>query len=209
VTDQIYGPVVTPADVADATVAWLRYWLPSYLAFMERRTGRDVGALEMPWSWAKKSRFDRQAPEQLPAAIIVSPGTVSAPRRNGDGSVSATWRVSPAILLRGVDAEDAQDKAAVYGSAIALIALQHPAMKSGVHPDGFASSIELDGISTDLVPVNYMPIGAAVEVALNVHVAAIGDALAGPAQPEVTEPNDWPTIDGIDDVHITLTKETP
>lgn len=204
----VYGPIVTGNDVEQATISWLRYWLPSYLAELERRTGRTPGALELPFSWSTKNRFDRQPPEQVPAAIVVSPGLAGKPERGGDGTVAAWWRIGVAVVLRGVDAEDANEKAKLYGAAVRTIALQHPALKSGDHPDGFASAVELVDEGYDDVPADYLPIGAVAAVDLNVKVADIGDALAGPAVPDVAVPADWPVVGAIDDITVTIEKES-
>jgi hypothetical protein len=204
----VFGAIVTGGDVEVAVIGWLKHWLPTYLAEMERRTGRAAGVLPMPRSWLRKNRFDRQPPDQLPAAILISPGLAGKPVRNGDGSLAAWWRIELAIVCAGRDEESSNELAKLYGAAIRTLALQHPALTSAEHPAGFASSIEIAGEGYDGVPADYLPVGATVAVDLNVQVAEIANAYGGPAVPDLA-PSDWPEIDGIDDVHITLTKETP
>jgi hypothetical protein len=203
----VFGTIITGGDVEQAAIAWLKWWLPTYLREMERITSRPVGVLESPFSWSTSNRFDRRPDRQLPAAVVISPGLAGKPARAGDGSISAWWRIGIAIIVRGADQEDANEIVKLYGAAIRTLAVQRPAFSSDVHPDGFANGCELVDESYDDVPTNYLPVGASVEVDLNVQVGGISHALAGPSAP-APDPVDWPTVASADDVHITLEKET-
>lgn len=175
----IFGPVITGNDVENAVTTTLRLWLPTYLAEMERHSGRPAGVLPAPRSWSTVSVFHQYNDQQLPAAIVVSPGTADEPERHGDGTYSVTWDVVVAILVKGQTAANANELAKLYATAVRMIALQ----KGGL--GGFASSTDWGGETNDEAPPDYLPVGWVTGVPLRVRVDAVVTAFGGPATPDL------------------------
>lgn len=178
----VFGPVITGNDVGDAVKAWLVHWLPSYLAEAERDSGRDPGTLPMPRSWSKVPVFSRYNEQQLPAALIVSTGTDEISRR-GDGTYGATFGVTAFVLAQGKDRENALELADRYAGSIARLAVDKPSIL------GFAEGTDFLGFVPADLPVDYMPNGWTVGVALGIRVNAVVTATGGPSVPDL-DPSD-------------------
>jgi hypothetical protein len=73
-----------------------------YLDEVVRQTGATVRS-ERPRTVAVRQKARRFADEQLPALIIVCPGTVGEPERGGDGSYAAAWQMTVAAVTQATD----------------------------------------------------------------------------------------------------------
>lgn len=175
----IFGPVITGNDVENAVTDTLKLWMPTYLAEMERVSGRDPGVLPAPRSWSTVSTFYQYNDQQLPAAIVVSPGTDGEPERRGDGTYTAVWDVVVAILVKGQDAANANELAKLYAAAVRMIALQKGSL------GGFAAGTDWFGETNDEVPPDYLPVGWVTGVPLRVRVDGVVTAFGGPATPDL------------------------
>lgn len=203
----VFGRIVIASDAETALVDTLQAWLPSYLAELERRTGREPGAVPMVRSWRRSNRFYRFPQDQLPAAIVISPGTTGAPERRGDGTIDAWYRLGIAIVCAANTAEATNELAKLYAAAVRTAVLQQPALAgdpSDPHP--FAARVVFVGETTDDVPAEYLEIGCTAQVEFDVLVEGIADAAAGPAETTVDAPTDLPVVTSH---HIDIEVEDP
>lgn len=194
----VFGPIVTGSAVEDAVEAHLKLWLPTYLAELERQTGRAVGSVPAPRSYLVTTRLEKRPEDQIPACIIISPGLSGPPERAGDGTITAWWRIEVAIAASAKDRETSNELAKLYGAAIRTLLLQQPSL------GGVANAISLVGESYDEVPTNLLDVGSYALVHADVQVAAITDTNGGPSHPD-TAPADWPLVDSS---HIIVRKES-
>lgn len=190
----VFGTVVTGDMVEDATIAHLQNWLPTYLGELERVTGREPLSVQMPRSYSTVARFSHRPQEQLPAVIVVSPGIVGTPERRGDGSVSAWFRIEIGVLSAGRAGvvEDGGRLAKLYGAAVRVLMLQHPAL------GGIASATTLSGESYDVLPTDMVEVAQVALCLFDVQIPEIGNTDSGPTVP-VTPPDvpgDWPVVSG-------------
>jgi hypothetical protein len=192
----VFGPMISGADVETAMVSTLQAWLPTYLAELERRTGRAPGDLPMPRSWRRTNRFYRYPADQLPAAIVVSPGTADKPEKLGDGTVNVWWRIGIVILCSASTPEATNELAKLYAAALRTIIFQEPSLAGDpADPHPFANSVRFVGETTDDVPAEYLEIGATAQVEFDVLVTGIVDATLGPLEPTIGPPPDWSTVE--------------
>jgi hypothetical protein len=122
-TVDIFGDIIDADTIEQAALTTLQAWLPDHLAHQERRRPAVAalvpgGHFIAPRSWPTVSDFNLKAEDQLPAVVLVSPGTVGAPRRERGGQYSATWRLEVAIGVAGRDEAEARQIASIYLAAI-------------------------------------------------------------------------------------------
>lgn len=192
----IFGPIVTASTVEQATIATLQAWLPTYIAELERREGLDPGSVAAIRSWATVNKFRRAPQEQLPAAIVVSPGISQPPERRGDGLIDAWWRIGVAIVVFASTREATNDLAKLYAAAVRTIIVQKPALAGDpAAPEPLATRVQLISELSDDVPPDYLEVGATGQVEFDVLVEGIAQASTGPAEPTVDVPPNWPVVE--------------
>lgn len=197
----IFGPIVTGADVEAAVIAHLKQWLPSYLAELERRTGRSPGVLPAPRSFDTVNTFALKPGDQLPACVVISPGLADTPHRRGDGVYNGWFRIGVAVCCSAATQADSNELSKLYAAAIRTLFVHKPSL------DGFASGLELVAEGYDHTPPDYLAVGAVAEVDVDVEVAAISQASMGPAEPAPAPdpaPADAPDVSA---TQLTVTKE--
>jgi hypothetical protein len=176
-------------------------WLPSTLAQACRLHGLAPDALPQPTTWKVVPTIDAMAADQLPALFVTSPGAAPAAEQDGDGDVSATWRMQTFVIVRGQTFEDVARDVAIYTLAVRLAAVQHPTL-SGIARDAVWAGETYDVLD----PTAGRTLGGG-RVDLDVTVDVAHNVLAGPAvppdDPYALPPAD-PTVDdtGIEDGHL-------
>lgn len=194
----VFGPVVNGSDVEAAAIATFQDWYPTYLAELERRTGRAPQSLPIPRSYTTAAEFAQQDGAQLPAVIVVSPGTLDAPERFGDGSYAAWWRLEIAVLVTARDKASANDVAKLFAAATRMILLQQSTL------GGLARAIEWAGDSYTDAPADFTSVGAVGGSAFDVLVNGVVTDLAGPKTPDL-DPGD---LGEVQTVTTTLERST-
>lgn len=118
VRQTLIGP--DPADLSKG-------WLVAHLAHQERRRGLAARALPQPKSWPTVSEFDIEAHEQMPAVVIVSPGTIGEPEHDR-GVYRTVWRIETAVAIAGKDEVQGRMLAALYLAAVKGALIQNPTL---------------------------------------------------------------------------------
>lgn len=188
-TDNLFGPIVTPLDVENAVTATFVKWMPSYLAELERRTDRDAGVLPAPKSWATVGPELEKPSNSVgwPAGIVLSSGTLETPQRRGDGLYDVWFDIRVAVLVQGVSRQNASELAKLYATAAWLAVMQHP------KPEGLAGRMVWAGAVFSNLPAN-IRFGAGTEIALEVLAEEIGTAFGGPTTPDL-DPAELPEVE--------------
>lgn len=95
-----------------------------YLDEVVRQTGANGVRSERPRTVAVRERAARFADEQLPALIVVCPGTIDDAARDGEGFYSATWQMTVAAVTQATDPDLARELASDLCCAAAAVLVQ-------------------------------------------------------------------------------------
>lgn len=122
------GKFMGPADVRRAVRDTLAVWAPTYLAEAQRRTA-GLNLLDPLVSsfdeWVNQPGIEVVNPGQVPRYVVTVPGSIGTPRRAGDGSYRAIWRVVVDIWLYGPDYQTTEDLLGWYVTALRELLVQH------------------------------------------------------------------------------------
>ncbi len=193
-----FGPIRTAGAVERAAEATLTRWLRHYLAEAARQDGHvDTDPRPaFPRSISTFTRFTSWQEMQLPAVLIVSPGTVGEPTRSGRGEWSAWWRLGVWALVGASDAQATRRLAHRYAAAIRTCLLSHPTL------DGACDRLDWMGETYDQVDTDAARTLTAAGVDLRVHMTDV--AGQGPRVMPAPEPDPWKPWPG-DHIATTVT----
>jgi hypothetical protein len=118
-TIDVFGDYIDVDTIEQAAIAALTRWLPDTLAHQERRKNLTVRTIPRPRNIDRRSEFDLENGEQLPAIVLRSVGTVGSPDRDQRGH-RKTWRIEVAAINRGRNEPEARLLGSIYLSAIAM-----------------------------------------------------------------------------------------
>lgn len=191
----IFGDIKDAGQLEDAVISTLRLYFPVYLAEIDSQRGEDID-LPAPRAYKTVNEFTTFPEDQLPCAIVVSPGTQGAPRAKGDGTVDVSWTVGVAIVNSAADATSTNRNSKRYGAAVRAIILQHGSL------GGFASAVALVSEVYEEGPVEQSRTLAVATVEFLVDVAAIVNRGAGPIDappdPDPLPGGEWPVVEETD-----------
>jgi hypothetical protein len=123
---RVLGPLVSSWSferVARDLLMPDRNLIGAYLDEVVRQTGAELRS-ERPRTVAIRERAVRFSDEQLPALILVCPGTEGDPERDGEGLYSAVWRMTVAAVTQASDADIARELASELCVAAAAVLVQ-------------------------------------------------------------------------------------
>ena len=187
----VYGQIITGADVREAVEATLRAWMPAYLGEIAAVRGKSRGDLPTFRSYQSATSVDSWPEDQLPACIIVAPGLAGPPEKHGS-EYTATWSVGVATVNSASTREATTELVELYTAAIRSAVMQHPSLGD------FASGLEWIDESYDELGFEESRTIAAGQVILGVQVDGVLDSSQGtktpPVNPNVT-PDTWPTVE--------------
>lgn len=185
----IHGHVVVGHEIRDAVKDTIEKWIETYLAEIERREGMDPRSLPLPADYVtvRNDRLDKWPESQLPAVIIMSPGTSRRPSRKGD-VVSAVFAVNVAVIVSSSDQEETLITAERYAAALLLLFTEQASL------GGFAQTTLWGGQRWDSLPPED---GRTLASTINVFEVVVGTAVelhGGPGEPpeDPYEASDWP-----------------
>lgn len=189
----IYGNIKTEGDVRHATEETLRLWLPSYLGEVAAQKDLDRDTLPMIRSWKAVPTFDQWPEDQLPAAIVVTPGTNNVPERlNREFTVD--WSVGVAVVVSAKDEVSTADLIGYYAAAVRVLMIQKGSL------GGFAEETHWmsERFDEHPIPEQSRTLRTAM-VMFSVTVAGMNQRYGGPANPgdPTEDPGSWPTIETV------------
>lgn len=176
----IYGDIFLPASLIEASENLLKKWFPLYLAELERRLTLSPGTLKIPENYSQRGTLVSIPGEDLPKCLVLTPGIMGTPVKNGYGAFRATWRLGVGILVAAKSEEEAFQRASYYGSAIMAIFMHHTSIL------GIASDTNLLDFALGEIPAasehwNFR--GAAIEFGVEIDNIVIKNV--GPKDPDI------------------------
>ena len=188
-TSTIFGRIVSGYDVEQWVLALLKRWSSTYLSEVERQHGYSAGTLQRVRGWVLAPSFEKWPEDQIPGVLVVSPGLVPPPTRDGDGNYRARWRVDLGCLCSARTQQQSHEQAQLFLAAHKAIVAQRPSLEG--HADGVTwldeSYSVLDYDDTRSLYAGY--------ATLTVEVDDVLTTLAGPVTPDDPLPLDtdpWP-----------------
>lgn len=134
-SDLVFGPLVIGDEVEDAVVDTLKLWMPEYIPWLERKTGRDPQSLPLPRSYVTAKDFEHWPEEQLPSVLVINTGLADEPVPDGEGKFRAAFAVGLAVIASARDRAETEKLAQLYTAACRAILLAKPSL------GGFAQSV--------------------------------------------------------------------
>lgn len=120
-TERVLGPMFTTWTLEESVrtvLATDTHAMAAYIAEAVRQSDLGDARVERPRSVLIAERATRLAEKQLPALIVVSPGTVGEPRRDGNGNTQHTWSLVVAAVTQASNERVARQKASILAAAI-------------------------------------------------------------------------------------------
>jgi hypothetical protein len=196
----IFGRIVTGADVEAWVVETLRKWSSTYLAEVERQHGLAGGTLQRVRSWVRAPTFDKWPEDQLPAVLVISTGTIGEPLKDGRGRYRARWAVAVGTVCSARTRDLSHDQAELYAAAHRALLLQRPSLEGRANGVDWATEDY-----TDLPFDDTRSLGAGRDV-FAVEVDDVVSTKAGPVTPADPAPVEtdpyppWPLVETHDEV---------
>lgn len=191
----IFKPIKAGHTLENQVQLVLQRWLPSYLSEVEDQHGMERGTLPRPRSWKRTNEFNKWPEDQIPAVIIISPGLIGKPIRQGK-MYNGRFSLAVASLVSARTPDKAREVAGLYTAAIRAVLVQKRSL------EGFARG-------TDWVQERYDDIRstesrniASGQCVFEVELEDIVTWGAGPITPSEppVDPNvpfeDWPVVVG-------------
>lgn len=121
-----FGQLVVASQVEFAVRDLLRKWFVTYLREVERQTDWQGERLPPPRNYTNRNSFDVIPGEELPKAVVVSPGLWELPNHpESDGYYRATWQIAVGVAIAARTEEEADRQSKMYGAAVRGILVQH------------------------------------------------------------------------------------
>lgn len=189
----LYGPIVSASDLEGAVIEQLRTWLPAYLREAERRTERDAGQLPNIRTFATTNEFQKWPEDQLPACIVISPGTTEAPKMDGEGTYRSIWMVGLALVVSTRDRKSTNEVAKLYGAYARAALLQHQRL-----PGLDVLGVDWNAERYDRVRTEDTRTIAAANLIFNIEVRETVNERLGPAEPPPEPVGDMPGVERVE-----------
>lgn len=189
---EVYGPIPTRIQIADAAIEVLRAWLPAYLAEIERQQDLPAESLPRIRSFTTRTQTTKWAEDQTPACVVVCPGLAGPPQRDGQGIWRSSWGLGVAVVTSGNSQESVIANSGFYGAAVRACLLQKQPLPK---LDGRLGWLDEDYAE---IPESQSRSLSAARIEFEVLIPHTVDDMAGPAglPPEnpYLPPDNWPVI---------------
>ena len=188
----IIGPIVLPQHVKDAVAGTIKAFMPTYLAEVERIAGLAPRTLLVPkpasYITREDDRLEDWPESQLPAVIIMSPGTAEKPAVDGDGEYGVRWAVNVAVIASANTEFATSDLAGYYAGAVRALLVQQGSLQ------GFANGTTWKGERYGDLPADARRTLATAIQVFEVRVEKVVTRGLGPRKPleEPYEETNWP-----------------
>jgi hypothetical protein len=125
----IFLPIKDGTQVEEAVTEQLAAWMPVYLRELEIQRGWPADKhLPAVRSYTTFSRLDHFDEQQLPGVVVYSPGLNGAPKMEGNGTYTAVWNISIAVIVSAMDQASTNTLAKMYAAAVRSIMVQKPSL---------------------------------------------------------------------------------
>lgn len=160
-------------------------------------------ALEPIRSWEVWTEMSHLPRNQLPAVVVMSPGTIGEPTKDGEGWVYATWRIAVGVVSTAKDAIHARMNSKQYAAAVRAILSQRQSLAidryADSHNDAMAVRVDFVAESYDETPIESEETLGVSTVVFDIEVAEVVNIYGGPIEEMPPEPDpipgsDWPEV---------------
>lgn len=131
----IFDAIAVADDLEQAVLDTLEKWFYTYLVEYELQAGlipnnQTVPVHPMPRAYLKVNQLDKEAADQLPSIVCVSPGLSNrhAPMQEGDGSFRAFFNVGVGVFCTAKDRKDTMKICRIYTAICRTIMLQQQSL---------------------------------------------------------------------------------
>jgi hypothetical protein len=183
----LYGTLRHPGAIEQAALERLKAWMPAMVAEVERQEGREPGKLPRLRGYITVSELARWPEDQIPLAVVVSPGTLGDPMKDAEGYYRAIYSLAVAIVTSAATEPATRQIAQLYGAAVRACLLQRRSLENEVEVTDWT------GESFDDLPVDERRTMFAGVNSFAVELGQIVSWQLGPAAP--VEPPDDPLAD--------------
>jgi hypothetical protein len=191
VTVTIFQRIVTGRMVEAAVRDHCQRWSPDYVAEVSEQSGRDRCDLPTFRSYLPALDLDKFEEDQVPACVIVAPGTMRPPAKRGH-LWYVTWQLSIGCVVSGQDRDNTFELVPLYAAAVRALMVQHPSL--GVD---WVDGVSWLGERYDELDTDDSRTIAAASVTFAIDVPSAVDSRGGPAAPSADPceaPGEWGTV---------------
>lgn len=191
----IFGTIKDANQIEVAVRDTLKNWFLTYKREFELQRGLDEDALPNPRSYVIATEVDRDAEDQLPSIVVVSPGLApDEPMHRGDGHYVAQWSIGVGVFVSAIDRAATSRITRWYCAIIRAIMLQKASMGGIVVGTQWVDE-SYDELDFD----DGRTIGSG-QVVFWLELEDVVDRHGGPAEPTVPDPDtqpgsNWPLVD--------------
>jgi len=192
----IFGRIVLPQHVRAAVAETIGAFAADYLAEIERAEELPPKTLPLPRSYVTRvdDRLENWPENQLPAVIVMSPGTGAQPSVDSEGEYRARWAVNVAVVASANTEDATSDLAGYYAGAVRALLVQQGTLR------GFASGTIWKGERYGDLPADA---GRTLATSIEVFEVSVEDVVTrgeGPRKPseEPYEETNWPDVARVD-----------
>lgn len=189
-TVAVFGEIISKAAMKRAVLKHLEKWMPTYLCEVDEQEGVARGTTAWPNSFQRVPRFNNELLRQLPAIMVVCPGTIDRPVKYENGMYHATYAVGVAALCKAADSASTIEVADRYAAAIGACMLQD---RGNIDPRIMALS--WDGDSDDNLAVDSTRTLSSTIVHFRIMVQGVVSDRPGPSAPFYGEPSPEPKVE--------------
>lgn len=132
VVNDIFGNMMSAAQLEDAATSALKRWFPTYLAEAERQFMFPKGTLTAPKNYLNRDNFISEKGEDIPKIVVISQGLATQPVVF-QGRYMASWQLGIGIATAATPETRANRMVKAYGAAIRALMLENQTL--GVGPD--------------------------------------------------------------------------
>jgi hypothetical protein len=189
----IFGDLFGGDQIDAALEDLLATWMPTYLKEVVRQRG-GLGGLTLapPGSIRAVAEFDRWPEQQLPAIVIVNPGTGDPPINRG-GAFDAKWPIEICISVSAASETETRRNSQLYIAAARGCIMQRRSLGAGM------KGVDWSGESYTLVESDKRRSLAGAKASFVIEREDVLTVGAGPIDPELDpQPEGWPVVTDVE-----------
>lgn len=176
----VFSNILVASQIEEAAIVTLHKWFPTYLREIERQIGIDKDTLRNPHNYTNRNSFDTLPGEELPKVVVIAPGTVGTPDKQGNSQYRALWSLGVGVATAAKDEILANMYVKCYGAAVRAIIEQNARLESDL------AIAEIHWVSEtypDLPITDQLQLYKAANVEFVVDIDNVVTRWAGPSEP--------------------------
>lgn len=178
----VFQRILVASEIEEAAINVLAKWFPTYLREIESQLGLPVNRVPTPRNYTNRNKFDSLRGEEMPKIVVISPGLLNPPEKQGNGQYRALWRLGVGVATTGETESEASMMSKIYGSAVRKILLDKQSLGGGL---GISEVIWIDEVYEDLPIPDQVQQYRAATIFFAVDVNNVVTARRGPSEPDM------------------------